>query len=178
MNTNFETQDITLKDLSLHPDNVRANSGAGYSAEQIAPLAANIGECGLLQPLLVAALPKGSATTWGVLAGGRRLAALTALSQDKSAKSFTKTMKVACRIVPDSETPAVTLSFSENDLQLPMDALDRYEAFAAMQTRDHADVATIARTFAITERAVKEDLRLGNVHEDIRPGAPRGNPVA
>ena len=164
----FKTQDISLKSLSLHPDNVRAGSGAGYSDEQIAPLAANIGECGLLQPLLVAPLPKGSDTQWGVLAGGRRLAALKMLAGDAAAKGFTVSMKVACRIVPESDAAQVTLSYSENALQLPMDALDRFEAFAAMQTRDHADVATIARTFAITERMVKEALRLGNIHGDIR----------
>ena len=35
-------------------------------------MAANISECGLLQPLLVAALPKGAGTAWGVLAGAAR----------------------------------------------------------------------------------------------------------
>jgi ParB-like chromosome segregation protein Spo0J len=34
----------------------------------------------LLQPMLVAPLPKGSDTQWGVLAGGRRLAALKMLA--------------------------------------------------------------------------------------------------
>jgi ParB-like chromosome segregation protein Spo0J len=170
----FKTQDISLKSLSLHPDNGRAGSGAGYSDEQIAPLAANIGACGLLQPMLVAPLPKGSDTQWGVLAGGRRLAALKMLAGDAAAKGFTVSMKVACRIVPESDAAQVTLSYSENALQLPMDALDRFEAFAAMQTRDHADVATIARTFAITERAVKEALRLGNIHNEIRQAHREG----
>jgi ParB family chromosome partitioning protein len=77
-------------------------------------------------------------------------------------------MPVPCRIVPEAEAANVTLSFSENALQLPMDAIDRFEAFAAMRTKDGADVATIARTFAITERAVKEALRLGNIHPEIR----------
>lgn len=170
----FKTQDISLKSLSLHPDNVRSGSGAGYSDEQIAPLAANIGACGLLQPMLVAPLPKGSDTQWGVLAGGRRLAALKMLAGDAAEKGFNVSMKVACRIVPESDAAQVTLSYSENALQLPMDALDRFEAFAAMQTRDHADVATIARIFAITERAVKEVLRLGNIHGDIRQAHREG----
>lgn len=165
----FETRDIALKNLVLHADNVRAKSGAGYSADQIAPLAANIAECGLLQPLLVAPLPKvDGKVVWGVLAGGRRLAALQTLAEDPDAKGFGLSMKIPCRVVPESQAAQVTLSYSENALQLPMDALDRYEAFAAMRARDHADVATIARTFGITERTVKEALRLGNIHTDIR----------
>lgn len=170
MNHVFETRDLTLNTLVLHPDNVRAGSGAGYGPEQIAPLAANIAECGLLQPLLVAPLPgkDDGKALWGVLAGGRRLAALNSLADDKSAKGFSKTMKVACRVVPETQAAQVTLSFSENAMQLPMDAMDRFEAFVAMRERDGADVATIARRFAITERAVKESLRLGNIHPDIR----------
>ena len=165
----FETREIALKSLVLHPDNVRAGSGSGYGGEQIAPLAANIAECGLLQPLLVAPLPEAEGKeVWGVLAGGRRLAALQKLAADKEAKGFTTSMKIACRIVPESEGAPVTLSFSENALQLPMDALDRFEAFAAMRDKDGADVTTIARRFAITERAVKEALRLGSIHPDIR----------
>ena len=165
----FETREIALKMLVLHPDNVRAGSGSGYSDEQIAPLAANIAECGLLQPLLVAPLKgEDGKEVWGVLAGGRRLAALKALAADKAVKGFGASMMVPCRIVPESEAAQVTLSFSENAMQLPMDALDRYEAFAAMRRKDGADVATIARVFAITERTVKEALRLGNIHEGIR----------
>lgn len=160
----FETREIALKLLTLHPDNVRAGSGAGYGEDQIAPLAANIAECGLLQPLLVAPVKtQGGPDVWGVLAGGRRLAALNMLAADKSVKGYTGSMMVPCRIVPETQAAQVTLSYSENALQLPMDALDRYEAFAAMRAKDGADVATIARRFAITERAVKEALRLGNI---------------
>jgi ParB family transcriptional regulator, chromosome partitioning protein len=171
----FETREIALKLLTLHPDNVRAGSGAGYGEDQIAPLAANIAECGLLQPLLVAPVKTdGGPDVWGVLAGGRRLAALNMLAADKSVKGYTGSMMVPCRIVPETQAAQVTLSYSENALQLPMDALDRYEAFAAMRAKDGADVATIARRFAITERAVKEALRLGNIHPDLRQAHRNG----
>lgn len=161
----FETRDIALNTLTLHPLNVRAQAAGTYSEAEVAPLAANINACGLLQPLLVAQLEDGK---WGVLAGGRRLAALQLLAIDKNAKGFTAKMAVPCRVVPATESAHVTLSFSENALQLPMDALDRYEAFASMREKDGADVATIARTFAIAERRVKEALRLGAIHPEIR----------
>ena len=35
------------------------------------------------------------------------------------------TMKLPCRVVPETEAAPVTLSYSENALQLQMDALDR-----------------------------------------------------
>ena len=57
MKHSFQTRDIALNLLVLPPQNVRAEYGSGYSTEQMAPLAANIAECGLLQLLLVAPLP-------------------------------------------------------------------------------------------------------------------------
>lgn len=111
MNLAFETRDIALNALVLHPDNVRAAATEAYIEAQVAALAANIRACGLLQPLLVTSLGQGQ---WGVLAGGRRLAALKMLAKDKSAKGFTASMPVPCRIVPEAEAATVTLSFSEN----------------------------------------------------------------
>jgi ParB family chromosome partitioning protein len=156
---------IPLNKLALHPRNVRANSETAYSEENIKPLAANIAVRGLLQPLIVQKLEDGS---FGVIGGGRRRAALNMLVDDKAAKGFTKTMKVACREVAADETALSSVSFSENALQMPMDMVERYEAFAAMQNDDGADIATIARSFAITDRQVKEALRLGNIHPEIR----------
>ena len=90
------------------------------------------------------------------------------LAGDKSARGFSKTMKVACREMAPEDTAVATVSYSENALQLPMDALERYEAFAAMRDQDGASVDGVARAFGITERQVKEALRLGNIHADIR----------
>ena len=87
MKHSFETREI--KDISLHPDNVRAMSQSGYGEAEIAPLATNIAECGLLQPLLVAALPKGSDTLWGVLAAGavwRHLSRLRRTSRPRASR--------------------------------------------------------------------------------------------
>ena len=166
MTKHFETQDIALNKLVLHPRNVRARS----EHDDLSELASNIKAHGLLQPLVVAVLDVGS---FGVLAGGRRLAALTLLAKDKSAKGFSSKMNVPCRIVPEGADIS-SLSFSENETQLPMTALDRYEAFAAMASGDGLAPAEIANRFGITERAVKEALRLGNIHRDIRDAHRRG----
>ena len=166
MTKHFETQDIALNKLVLHPRNVRARS----KHDELSELASNIKAHGLLQPLVVAVLDDGN---FGVLAGGRRLAALTLLAKDKSAKGFSAKMNVPCRIVPEGADIS-SLSFSENETQLPMTALDRYEAFAAMASGDGLAPAEIANRFGITERAVKEALRLGNIHPDIQGAHRRG----
>ena len=163
--TVFAARDIALNKLSLHPDNVRGHKTA-YDEEALSALAANILACGLLQPLLVA--PVGQGGKHGVLAGGRRLAALHKLASNKNVKGFGVKMLVACRVVPEASDGGVALSYSENALQLPMGALDRFEAFAAMGAKEGATVSKIARMFGIAERVVKESLRLGNIHPDIR----------
>lgn len=165
MTHTFETTEISLKHLIVHPQNVRAKSETSYADEAVSKLAANIDACGLLQPLLVQKL---EGNVYGVLAGGRRLAALNLLVENKDIKAFKLSTKVACRIVPVDVETTSTLSFAENEMQLPMDAIDRFEAFAAMQSNDGAGVADIARAFGITERVVKEAMRLGNIHPDIR----------
>ena len=165
MTTLLNDCQIALNKLTLHPRNVRAGSATAYSEAAILPLAANIAARGLLQPLVVQKLESGS---YGVVGGGRRLAALKMLASDTSAKGFSKAMKVPCRKMAEDDTAVSTVSFSENALQLPMDALERYEAFAAMRDQDGVDIGAIARAFAITDRVVKEALRLGNIHGDIR----------
>ena len=163
MAQNFKTIDIALKALVLHPRNVRNTLDA--SPESIAPLAANILTCGLLQPLLVQALEDGA---YGVLAGGRRLAALQMLAADAEAKAYKAGTKIPCRLVPETVEITTALSLAENEMQLPMDAVDRFEAFAAMHKSDGMDVAAIAHTFGIRERVVRETMRLGNIHPDVR----------
>lgn len=59
-----------------------------------------------MQPLLVASLAEGG---WGVLAGGRRFAALKLLAADKSTKGFTPKMPVACRVAASTVKEALRL---------------------------------------------------------------------
>lgn len=158
---------IPLSDLDLHPHNVRAKSPETYEADNIAHLKASIAKIGLIQPLVVQKQGKG----YGVLAGGRRLAALKALAADKAAKGVTSKTPIDCRVVPDDCDLTTTISLVENITQAAMTPLDEFEAFAAMMEVDGQSVQTIALTFNTTEAAVKERLRYGMVHPEIRAAA-------
>ncbi|WP_419738654.1 ParB N-terminal domain-containing protein [Ruegeria sp.] len=165
----YTPADIPLGQLALHPGNVRAHNETAYTETSVAALAANICAVGLLQPLLVQKLGRGEGTAgYGVLAGGRRLAALKLLAADKAAKGFTNRTKIACHVVPEDAPATAALSLSENEMVLPMGALDRYEAFAALRDADGLDIAAIARMFGLGERSVRETLRIGQVAGDIR----------
>ncbi|MGB3797727.1 MAG: ParB N-terminal domain-containing protein, partial [Alteraurantiacibacter sp.] len=70
--------EIAIKDLVLHELNARAGAPETFDAADIASLAASIATLGLLNPLIVQKTGK----LWGVIAGGRRRAALIHLAND------------------------------------------------------------------------------------------------
>ncbi|GFE67230.1 ParB/RepB/Spo0J family partition protein [Litoreibacter roseus] len=163
----FKPVSVAIGDLVAHPANVRAKSPETYACENIAHLRASIAVLGLLQPLLVQKIEG----KFGVLAGGRRHAALLELVADKSAKAFTKNTKIDCRLVPDDCDVTTALSLAENITQEPMNAIDEFEAFARMMEVDGQTPETIAKTFGTTIAAVKGRLRYGLIHPDIRNAA-------
>ena len=68
----FETRDIALNALVLHPDNVRAAATEAYSEAQVAALAANIRECGLsCSRSLSPAWGRGNGVFWPAGVGSR-----------------------------------------------------------------------------------------------------------
>ena len=156
--------DVALKDLALHPLNARAASAAGGHDEDIAALAASIAALGLLNPLIVQRQGRG----WGVLAGGRRLAALRRLAGDRSEKGWTTRTPVPCRALPDDLAAATAITLAENVTQRAMEPLDEYEAFACMMEVGGHDADSIARLFGVERRRVVERLRYGRVDPAIR----------
>jgi len=158
---------VAIGDLTSHPANVRSNSPETYETEAIAHLTASIGVLGIIQPLLVQKIDG----KFGVLAGGRRRAALNELVADKTATGFTKKTKIDCRLVPDNCDVTTSLSLAENITQAPMNAIDEFEAFARMMEVDGQSPETIAKTFGTTVAAVKGRLRYGLIHPDIRAAA-------
>jgi ParB family chromosome partitioning protein len=158
---------VAIGDLVAHPANVRSKSPEEYASENIANLKASIGVLGIIQPLLVQKIDG----KFGVLAGGRRRAALIELVADKTAKGFTTKTKIECRLVPDNCDVTTALSLAENITQAPMNAIDEFEAFARMMEVDGQSPDTIAKTFGTTIAAVKGRLRYGLIHPDIRAAA-------
>ena len=158
---------VAIGDLVAHPANVRSKSPEEYASENIANLKASIGVLGIIQPLLVQKIDG----KFGVLAGGRRRAALIELVADKTAKGFTNKTKIECRLVPDNCDVTTALSLAENITQAPMNAIDEFEAFARMMEVDGQSPDTIAKTFGTTIAAVKGRLRYGLIHPDIRAAA-------
>ncbi|WP_282128012.1 ParB/RepB/Spo0J family partition protein [Roseobacter litoralis] len=172
MTQSFKPTTIAIGDLVAHPANVRSDSPETYDPEHIAHLKASIAVLGLLQPLLVQKIDG----KFGVLAGGRRHAALKELVADKSQKGFAAKTKIDCRLVSDDCDVTTALSLAENITQAPMNAIDEFEAFARMMEVDGQTPETIAKTFGTTVAAVKGRLRYGFIHPDIRAAA-RGKSI-
>jgi len=156
---------LALPELSEHPKNVRAK--AEYSEASIVGLAASIETHGLLQSLVVQHMEDG---TYGVLAGRRRLLAIRMLDDGNRLDAR---FKVPCKVIGKDVDHITAVSLAENTMQEPMAPLDEFEAFAAM-TEEGATAETIAAAFGTTIRAVKERLRYGLVHRDIRAAARDG----
>lgn len=170
MTTDLTAIDVALNDLTPHELNARANSPDAYESDDIANLAASIRTLGLLNPLIVQKTGK----KWGVLAGGRRLAALRRLAEDKAAKGWTLRTKIMCRVMAEDIAAATAITLAENLTQKPMDPIDEYEAFARMMEVGGHDPDSIARTFGVDRRRVVERLRFGRIHPDIRQAARDG----
>ena len=159
--------EVALKDLVVHDLNARAGSPEAYEADDIPVLAASIATLGLLNPLIVQKVGK----HWGVIAGGRRRAALLHLVNDKSAKGWTMRSKVTCRAIADDVAAATAITVAENVTQKAMDPLDEFEAFARMMETGGHSPESIATMFGVERRRVVDRLRFGRIHPEIRAAA-------
>ena len=122
-------------------------------------LAASIAAHGLLQNLTVRPVldEAGTATDkYEVVAGGRRLAALKLLAKRKL---LGKAAPIACALL--GEANPTEISLAENSYVPPHPA-DQYEAFRRLYD-DGLPAVEIAARFGVTERAVKQRLKLGAV---------------
>ena len=152
---------IPLDRLELSPANVR-RTAAGKTA--FAELKASIAAHGLLENLVVRPLGPGQegADRYAVIAGGRRLSALTDLvAEDVLAGDC----PVPCRVI-DNGTADNELSLAENVVRVAMHPADQVQAFGAL-AHDGATVADIAARFGASERIVEQRLRLGNAAPEL-----------
>jgi len=141
---------IALNLLTPSQSNVRkTNLSAG-----IEELAASIEAHGLLQNLQVRPAAKGK---FEVVAGGRRLAALTILRrQKKLAKDF----PVPCHIIDEAD--ASEISLAENVVRLAMHPADQFIAFHALAEQGMG-LEDIAARFGVSPVVVRQRLKLATV---------------
>lgn len=151
----MQTQTIPLSKLIPSPVNVRKTGG-----QSIDDLAASIEAHGLIQSLTVKPAAKGK---FEVVAGGRRLAALTRLLKEKRTAqgvAVTKDFAVLCRVLDGED--AVEISLAENAIRQAMHPADQFDAFKALADGG-ASPANIADRFGATSKFVEQRLKLARV---------------
>ncbi len=147
----LQTLDIPLNKLLAWNDNVRTTG----VEEGIGELADSIASVGLLQGLVVKKEPRGK---YAVIAGRRRLMALSQLAQEGKVKA---TMQVPCRIAPkDADLPEISLT--ENVMRVPMHPADEFEAFQRLISAGKS-VIDVAARFGVTEAVVLRRIALARV---------------
>ena len=154
MNAQVDLIRVPLQQLQLSPLNARKTGGTDIDG-----LAASIVAHGLLQNLTVT---QTDANTYEVVAGGRRLAALQQLDREgRLAAGF----EVPVYVINDDDT-ALEASTAENTLREAMHPADQFVAFKGMVDAGKP-VVDVAAHFGVTERVVKQRLKLANVDPQL-----------
>ena len=150
-------QSLPLDKLGASTGNVRRIK-AGVS---IAELAEDIGRRGLLQSLVVRPVLDGDGAEtgrYGVVAGGRRYAALQLLVRAKRlARNAAVPCIVRCRGAAEED------SLAENTMREALHPLDQFRAFRAFREQHGIDEEEIAARFFVTPAVVRQRLKLAAV---------------
>jgi ParB family chromosome partitioning protein len=151
----MELMHIPLCELTVAKTNVRH----GVKKADYADLVPSIRHRGILQPLLVRKNGRG----YEIVAGRRRY--MAALSLEKEGLEIEA---VPCAVMANGDdAAAVEASLIENTQRLPMDEMDRFEAFQRL-LKEGRTIAEIADTFGVTEIMVKRRLAIANLLPKIR----------
>ena len=148
-----ETEEVSVPLASLikSPLNVRTVS---YSAESVSELAESIKGVGLLQNLVVHALP---GDRYGVAAGGRRLAALNMLAERNI---LTADWPVRVKVIP--QELATAASMTENGHRRDMHPVEQIAGFRAM-AQEGKTPAQIGDLLGYSPRHVQRMLKLADL---------------
>ena len=150
-------RNIPLDRLVLSSANARKTPP---SAAEDAELKASLKAQGLKQNLVVCPAPEGRGR-YAVTAGGRRLKAL----QDLAAEGVIPAdYAVPCLV--EEPVAALETSLLENTVRAPMHPADEFAAMAALIEAGE-NVAAIASRFGVSERHVKQRLKLGKVAPEL-----------
>ncbi|EBV6971677.1 ParB/RepB/Spo0J family partition protein [Salmonella enterica subsp. enterica serovar Gaminara] len=146
-----EEQHVPLSALVKSPQNVRI---VPYSAESVRELADSIKGIGLLQNLVVHALPDG---LYGVAAGGRRLAAMNLLATENT---IHPDWPVRVKVVPDNLATAASLT--ENGQHMEMHPAEQIAGFRAMAAEGKTPAQT-GDLLGYSPRHVQRMLKLAGL---------------
>jgi ParB family chromosome partitioning protein len=146
-------QNVALSELVASRNNPRR---VKPEREAHRKLVASIKAHGLLEPLVVR--PENG--HYRVIAGNRRLDALRAVYDDKTA--------VPCVVRQADAHEAEELSLTENFTREAMHPLDEAEAFARMASVDRKGVSAIAVEFGVTENYVRQRMKLASLCEVVK----------
>ena len=151
-----DIRDIPLSQLELSPGNVRKTPA---DASAFTELKASIAAHGLLENLIARAMEPGTdcVARYGVIAGGRRLAAMQALAAEGT---LDEDHLVPCRMI-GAIVAAEEVSLAENSVRAAMHPADQVEAFRRLADAG-STAGAIAARFGVSERTVEKRLRLGN----------------
>lgn len=144
---------VPLADLYLSPLNPRQE----HEPEGIAALAESLRTLGLMQNLAGLRDTDGRV---GIVAGGRRLAALALAVEARSDLAL-----VPVLLAPDEAT-ARLWALAENTARASLHIVDEVRAYRRM-TEDGATLPTIAAAFAVTEAHVRRRLKLASLPSPI-----------
>ena len=155
--------EIPLSHLEPSPNNVRT---VAPSRKADAQLKRSIEMHGLQKNLVVRPRPPGSDNTaerYQVTSGSRRFRALLALAKENI---LAPNCPIPCQIRRNDTDNETELSTAENVHTEPMHIADTITAFAKMNAEGLTTDA-IANRFGLTERTVRQRLRLGTVATPI-----------
>lgn len=161
-----DPEDLTisapLAQLVLSPMNARATEP---SAEDIATLAASIEACGLMQNLLGYVAPGDTSGKIEIVAGGRRLRALQLLASQPGKQLRAANPYVPVQVTHDRDM-AMAWAMAENTGRTALHPADEIQAYRRMMLSG-SDPNAIARAFAVTERHVRQRLKLALLPDPV-----------
>ena len=152
---------IPLDRLEISPANARKTPAGGAAFVE---LKASIASHGLLENLVAREIGPDTrdAPRFAVIAGGRRLAALTELATDGT---IAEDHPVPCNVIHNG-TADTEISLAENTVRSHMHPADQVEAFSALANAGSSP-SDIAARFGVSERTVERRLRLGNAAPEL-----------
>ena len=149
---------LPLNRLFLSAENVRKQRDPATIPQLAAMIEAH---CGLIYPLVViverTTIDGVEVEGWGVVAGGRRLAALQLLARQGR---MAADAGIACLLAERAR--AVGVSLTENASQEPMHPADQLEAFKAL-VDEGKSAGQIAAAFGVSPLTVERRLKLANL---------------